>query len=241
MIETTTNLNNRRLSTRTHAITTGLSLLVMTIAAIFSYGYVLTSLVSKSDNLQTVSNIQSSSVLFFLGVAGWIIIIATDTIVSFSLYGYFSQAEETLSKIAAGIRIAYTFILSVGVYFLYQAGRSIVNSPALETGSTTSNLSSLTRGISSFESIWSFGLIIFGLHLVVLAFTSLKSKGFPKLISYLLLIAGISYTSIHFMHSFLPSLDSYTSLMEGILSVPMTLAELSLAIWMLVKGGKIKI
>lgn len=239
MTTTTTEIKKNKFTSRAYAITTGISLLIMTVAAIFSYGAVLSTLVSSTDSLQTVINIKSSSSLFFLGVAGWIIIIATDAIVSFSLYHYFSDSDEKLSKAAAVIRLAYTLILSVGIYFLYKSGSAIIHSGSTTTISSI-DANSLTSGLGAFKSIWSFGLIIFGMHLVVLAIASLKSKGFPKVISYLLIVAGISYTSIHFMHTFLPLFDGYTKMAEGILSVPMTLAELSLAIWMLIKGGKIK-
>lgn len=239
MTTLTSKLSNNRISTKSHAIIAGSSLLIMTVVAIFSYGFVLNSLLSKTSALETIENIRISPSLFFYGIIGWIVIIITDIAVSLSLFGYFKSSDSKLSATAGLIRLVYTAILSVAVYYLYQSGSAIINTDITISILSSSEALKMTAGISKFQSIWSFGLIVFGFHLMILALASFKNVNFPKLISILLLIAGLSYTLIHFMHTFLPMLNSYTSLAEVVLSIPMTLAELSLAIWLLVKGRKV--
>ncbi|WP_141430722.1 DUF4386 family protein [Bacillus sp. 03113] len=64
------------------AIIAGISLLIMTIAAFFSYGYVHNSLVVRGDSASTLKNIQASISLFDLEILGWLVIIILDIIVS---------------------------------------------------------------------------------------------------------------------------------------------------------------
>src|SRR5690606_21747813 len=61
--------------------------------------------------------------------------------------------------------------------------------------------------LKAFHIIWSIGLIIFGLHLMIVGYLTFKSDNVPKLISILLLIASISYIIIHFNYTFLPQLN----------------------------------
>jgi hypothetical protein len=87
--------------------------------------------------------------------------------------------------------------------------------------------------------MWSFGLIIFGVHLFIIGCLVMKSSFIPRILGILLLIASFSYIFIHIMHLFLPQYDNVTGIFENILSLPMALGELGLGLWMLVKGGKI--
>lgn len=68
------------------AIIAGLSLLMMSIAACFSYGYVHSSFVVHGDALSTLKNIQSSGSLFELAILGWLLIILTDLLVLWAFY-----------------------------------------------------------------------------------------------------------------------------------------------------------
>jgi len=95
------------------------------------------------------------------------------------------------------------------------------------------------RLLSAFENIWSYGLIIFGVHLLLVGLIAYKSKSSPKLISILLIIAGVSYTLLNVMYAVLPQIDSYTNILEMILVLPMTIGELAFAIWLLIKGRKL--
>jgi hypothetical protein len=83
------------------------------------------------------------------------------------------------------------------------------------------------------------GLIIFGGHLMIVGYLAFKSDIIPKVVSILLLMASISYIIIHLCYTFLPQYDGITTMLESILSVPMSLDELGFGIWLLFKGGKV--
>lgn len=90
--------------------------------------------------------------------------------------------------------------------------------------------------LKAFDSIWAFGLIIFGGHLLVIGYLSFKTNTIPKVISILLVIASIGYMLIHFCKVFLPQFETVTTYLEISLSVPMALGELGLGIWLTYMG-----
>jgi uncharacterized membrane protein len=86
--------------------------------------------------------------------------------------------------------------------------------------------------------IWSFGLFVFGFHILGLAFLSKKKKQVPNFISILILIAGISYIFLHGSQQLGIFNENVMSDVEMILSVPMAAGEIGFAFWLIFKGGK---
>ncbi|MBX0358562.1 DUF4386 domain-containing protein [Halobacillus sp. Nhm2S1] len=79
-------LNKNEDFQRQPAIIAGVSLIFMTLAAFFSYGYVHSSLVIQEDANRTYDLLQSSLSLLHLGIGGWLVIIFTDLIVTWAFY-----------------------------------------------------------------------------------------------------------------------------------------------------------
>jgi len=66
---------------RKSALAAGIALIVMALAAFFSYGYVHSSMVVQGDASATYNNIMSSNMLFKAGILGWLIILISDIVV----------------------------------------------------------------------------------------------------------------------------------------------------------------
>jgi len=92
--------------------------------------------------------------------------------------------------------------------------------------------------LDSFETIWSVGLIIFGLHLLGLGYLSILNRQVPILFGYLLILAGLGYMAIHISVNFTGLNEGVLSMMEKILMAPMALGEILLAFWLIIRGGK---
>ncbi|MFD0959267.1 DUF4386 domain-containing protein [Paenibacillus chungangensis] len=218
------------------AIIAGLSLLIMSIAAAFSYGFVHSSLIISGDPMTTLDNIRGSRFLFNMETLGWLVIIITDLLVSWSFYIFLKPVHPEYSLLAGWLRLLYTAVLAIAVSHLVVAN-SIADSTTLLKLDVMA--SQVMHSVTSFESIWSFGLILFGLHLLVIGLVAWKAKQIPRIISVLLAAAGFSYTLIHLMYSFVPQLDHVTSSLETLLSVPMFVGELGFGLWLLIKGRKL--
>jgi len=89
-----------------------------------------------------------------------------------------------------------------------------------------------------FTKVWYAGLVIFGIHLLALSAASIKNPDFPGIFTPILAIAGLGYGVIHafYVLSQVPGdwFDRIADRLQGILGVPMALAEIGLAVWLLV-------
>lgn len=205
---------------------TGIALLSMAILAGFAFGYVFDDIhTSESANL-TQDKLSENMLLFKLGIAAWLVIIVLDMLVSLGLYQIYRSYNDRVAAISSSLRVLYTFFLCVAVYFLAQP--ILVNIDASQT---------LTF-FETFLSIWNVGLIIFGVHLVFLSVNCIKSDFTPKTIGALILVGGFSYIIVHGLKvSLFPSIY-ISNTAENLLIVPMALAELIFAIWLIFKSLK---
>ncbi|WP_283750590.1 DUF4386 domain-containing protein [Bacillus cereus] len=216
---------------RKFALFAGTSLLIMAFAAFFSYGFVHGNLVVQRDASTTLHNIQTSSSLFKAEIFGWIIIFITDIIASWALYFFLKPIHASLSLLAACLRLMYTAILGIAIFNLIFV--------LLLSKSTVANSEAYTMlFLEAFEYIWSVGLVIFGLHLLVLGYVTFLSKQIPKFISVLLFIAAIGYIVIHVMNTIFSQYDTIMSILNVVFQLPMIAGELGFSIWLLLRGGK---
>lgn len=217
-----------KISLKNSAYLISISLLIMTLAAIFAYGVAHSQLIIAEDAQNTLLNLTSKETLFIYELIAWGIIILTDLAVSYGLFIYLRNISEK-GAIASGLmRFIYTMILGYAVWQLVMIlGLLRSNSP---------NALNIIEQASVFEDIWFSGLIVFGLHLSITGLVFFKSKGIPLWLSLILIFGGISYTVIHGLYVFFPVVDSFTESIESILSLPMMISELSLALWLIIRG-----
>jgi len=197
----------------------GISIILMALSAGFSYGYVQHELLDTSVEI-TRQNVIENKYLFFTGLAGWMVIFIADLIVSGTFYLFFRNSMKRFSRLTAIIRIIYTLILGAAIY------QFIVIIPFLQAPDPTFDINAQ---FMFFEKIWSAGLIVFGFHLLGLGYLSMKSPNIPRLLGYLLYIAGFSYVLIHSGKTFALMHPHLIVSAENILALPMALSEILLA------------
>jgi len=225
-------------SLRKAALIIGITTIIMAILAAFAVGVVDSRLIIDGDATATMNNIRESISLFQAGIFSWLIILICDIVISWALYIFLKQIDNSLSLLGAWLRLIYSAILGIAILNLVLVTILLSSDYQLHSIQTDQLKSMLMLFIIAFHKMWSFGLIIFGVHLFIIGCLVMKSGFIPRILGILLLIASFSYMFIHIMHLFLPQYENTTRIFENILSLPMALGELGLGIWMLVKGGK---
>lgn len=223
---------------RNSALIAGIVILMMAAVAAFTYGYIHNTLIIPGNPENTVGNIKSSGLLFKAEILGWSLILICDVIAAWALYIFFRNDHPKLSLLMAGLRIIYTAILGVAILNFIQilnilGGNTIANS---EFGTQK-----VILHLQSFEMTWSFGLIIFGFHLLLLGFLALKSWNIHRFWGIMLIVAAVSYVGIHCAKILLPEFENPVKTAEMILSLPMTFGEVGFAVWLIIRGGKANI
>ncbi len=217
-----------------HGVIAGISLIIMAVTAGFAFGYAHNKLVTNSPDI-TLNNLTANKTLFFAELSGWSLIFITDLIVAISLYYFFRKTSKQVSIITAGIRIVYTLLLGISILQLFKIipVLSVDNIIAEEL-----TIYETTLHLQQFEKLWSVGLIIFGLHLIGLGYLSVKSKSVPSLFGYLLYFAGVCYSFLHSSRQSNFFDTAAINSIENILALPMALAEILLAFWLIYNGLK---
>ncbi|NGZ76484.1 DUF4386 domain-containing protein [Saccharibacillus alkalitolerans] len=220
---------------RSAALASGISLLLMAAAAAYAYGFVHSRLILPDDPAATAANLRASSGLFRTEIFGWLVILICDVVAAWALYVYFEPVQRGLSLLAAGLRFAYTAVLGTAAAFLVLALLWAERSETVMNGLLDDSAALLT---GTFDLVWSIGLVVFGLHLLVLGILALRAAFMPRWVGVLLLIAGPGYLIVHLARLLLPGGMAIPALLETALSVPMAAGELGLALWLLIRGGR---
>jgi hypothetical protein len=200
------------LSIRKASIFVGIGFIIMFLLALFADGFVLQSLVVLGDATTTADNIKANELLFGLGIASYIIILALDVVIALALYVILKSVNKNLSKLAAVLRLLYTGIMGISLFAL----------------------------VLLFSNEYFYGKLIayvfFILHVFVLGYLVFKSSYIPKSLGAFLIIASFCYIILLY-GEYIFSKELFDVLVL-IVMIPATFAELSLGIWLLFRGGK---
>lgn len=231
-------MKDKDLSQRRVAIVAGVTFLLMTIAAMFSYGFVLGKLIVPGDASATANKIIASMMLFRTGIGSFLIVLICDVVVAWALYTFLKQVNKSLSLLAAWLRLVYAAILGTALLNLVMVMQLLSGADYLMVYKTDQLQAQVLLFLDAFNFEWAIGLVVFGFHLFLLGCLAYKSGFIPKTLAVLLIIASLCYVITNFANLLLPNYENYKATIEMVLSVPMAIGELTLAFWLLIKGGK---
>lgn len=218
---------------RKMALISGFSLVAMAILAGFAYGYVFNGIYVANDGPATILNLNKSELLFRFFIFLFLMILILDVIVAWALYGFFKQVDKSLSMLSAWFRIVYCAIFGASFLNLLSVLPFINNASQSEVFVMSS--------LKGFLDMWSLGLIVLSFHLFLLGYLMLKAGFIPNILGFLTLFAANCYLLSNMANLLLPTYEVYKGTVDMVLSLPMALGELGLAIWLLVKRGKIRV
>jgi hypothetical protein len=173
---------------RRAATTAGIALLVVAVLGGFGYLAVIERLLVEDDATQTVANVVDSETLFRLGIVSLLLTAAFDVVVAWGLFRVFEPASNGLSMLAALFRVVYAAIFVVAIAQLFGALRLIS-----ENGPEGDASAEVLSRFLAYEDIWQGGLVLFGIHLLLLGVLAWRAPYAPTILGVLLVIAGLGY------------------------------------------------
>ncbi len=230
------NINNINL--RKAAIISGAAILIMTIAAVLATDLTIGSLVVTDNAATTTNNIIASEMLFRIGVFSWLIILICDVLAAWGLYVFLKPVNKDLSLLMAWLRLVYVAILGIALLNYIKVLLLISSDNFISALGTEQFQSQVMLLVEAFDNMWSFGLIVFGLHIFLLGYLALKSGYIPKIFGILLIIAFVGYVITNLGNLFIHAYSDYKIIVGYIFIIPM-LSEVALGLWLLIKGGKV--
>ena len=225
-------------STRQAARIAGVGLLVMAVLALFANFFVLEELIVPGNAAATATNITDSEGIFRVGLASFLVVIVLDVVVAWALYIYFQTVNRELSVLAAWLRLMFAAIFGVALASLFSALQLVSGAGYLRAFETPQLNAQVMSSIDAFNFVWLVALVSFGIHLVVLGYLILRSGFVPKVIGFLLILAGSAYVVDTLANALLSNYEDYETALLLFVAVPAVIGEVAFAVWLLARGGK---
>ncbi|MCP3998041.1 MAG: DUF4386 domain-containing protein [bacterium] len=228
-----THSDNRQFSPRRAARIAGVSYLLIYALAIFANFMVVEGLVVADNAAATVANITESIGLFRLGLIAFLVVFLLDVIVSWALWVVFRRVDRDVALVTAWFRLTYTMFLGAGLVYFFEVLQLLGSSDAAASLSAEQVNSQVMVALNSFEATWLIGLAAFGIHLVLLGRLALRSGWVPRIMAWLIIVAGVAYVVDTAAHGLLSDYESYAPLFLAIVAVPSLIGEGWLGLWLL--------
>lgn len=221
-------------SPRQAAIIAGIGYLISFVGVIFA-DIMGGNLVVAGDAAITAQNIMANDGPFRASIVGWFIAILGDMLRAWALYVFFRQVNKSLALLSAWFMLVHDAIFGSALLnlvfaseLLSGAGLSIVFEP-------NQMHSLMTLFINGYNYGFQIGIFFFSFHLGIIGYLVLKSGYVPKILGVLLIVAFFGYliTSLDII-----LLLNYPKIINQVLMVPNFISELSLIVWLVLKGGK---
>jgi len=219
---------------RTGSLVAGVGILLMSVLAGVGQLVVLEGLITQGDAAKTAEEILGSEGMFRLGVASWYVVAILDVVVAWGLFLVFSPVNKGIARLAAWLRLAYAAVLAIAVSQLAGVPDVLGGDDYAAAFDEKQLQAQAMLKIDAFNDIWMAGLLLFGVHLVLVGYLAFKSGYVPKLLGVLVVIAGAGY-----------AFDTFsTVLSQGspvIVSGVTFLGEFLLACWLVLRGRKVSL
>ncbi|WP_419876075.1 DUF4386 domain-containing protein [Candidatus Pristimantibacillus sp. PTI5] len=237
-----TNLNAKAAdSPLYYARIAGFGLLLMAILAMFSNFTVLEGLIVADDAATTANNIITNEMLFRSGFLCFVLVLILDVLVTWALYVLLKPVNKNLALLAALFRLVYTAVFGIALQHFLSVLQLLSGAEYLTVFTTEQLHAQVLLLIDAFNNGWLIGLVFFGLHLLVVGYLIIKSRGYlPKLIGIFLVLSAAGYLTDSIAQFLLPNYSDYQTVFLLIVAIPGVVGELSLAFWLLIKGVKVQ-
>jgi len=227
-------------SPRAAAKVAGWGYVAIFVLAIFANFFVLTPVMGAGDPAATANEIADGLGMFRAGLVSFLIVFVLDVAIAWALFIFFRGVGRDLSLLTAWFRLVYTVFLGIALvsFFLVLQLLSdeVVRRP-FESGQVDAQITVL---LDAFNYAWLIGLACFGVHLALLGYLVLRSVNVPSVIGVLLIAAGFAYALDTLSHAVLANYEDYEAIFTAIVTIPAVLGEMSLAIWLLLRGTRIE-
>lgn len=214
------------------ARTAGVLYLIIIVLGLFSEIWVRSSLISPGDAAATASSIVAAEGLFRAGFLADSIMILSDVAVAVLLFVLLKPTNQTLALLALCFRLMQTAVIALNLLNYYATMLLLKGSDynSVFDAAQINSLASLFLDLHSHG--YDLGLILFGVHCLLLGYLIAKSLYMPKALGYLVMAAGVTYLIGSYTRFLFPDFVSTVSPIY----VVAIISELSLGLWLLVKG-----
>ena len=215
---------------RAAATGAGIGIVLLAVLATFGVLFAVDGLVTPGDPVRTAQDITSSETMFRLGIVSLLLAVAVDILVAGALYRVFRRTSSTVSMLAAWFRVTYAAAFLVAVAHLVLA-LPLLHAPSGPFSALQNQARALSE-LDAFADVFAAGLVLFGVHLLLVGYLAYRSGFVPRLLAALVGVAGAGYV-----------FDSLAGVLSNgsapAVATVTFVGELLLGVWFLARGRRL--
>ncbi len=211
----------------------GMCYLLVIAGGLYAEVFVRGSLLVAGDAAATARAIAANEALWRSGVAVHLLYLVPAIVTNVLICGLFKAVEPTLARLALVFSVAGVVVEAASLLYLSVPLGMIEHSGALTALGEGQRQAWSYLAIGLFDTGFGFALLFFAGFCVLIGTLILRSRLIPRVIGAMMILAGLCYVVNTLALLLSPALSD--RLVPGIL-LPVGLAELSLALWLTVKG-----
>lgn len=216
-----------------YARTAGVLYLIIIAAGIFAEAFVRGPLVVSGDAAATAANILESEQLFRNAFAGEILLLCCDVALALIFYVMLKPIDANLALLTAFFRLVMAAVSGVNALNHYEALILLSGADYLAAFSDAQLHAMALFSFAKHSKGYDIALVFFGFYCLILGYLIFRSGYLPRLIGGLLIVASFGYLANSFAAFLAPEIGR---MLFPWSLLPALVAELSLALWLLIMG-----
>jgi hypothetical protein len=215
----------------------GLGYLMVIAGGLFAEVLVRGSLIVPGDPAATAQAIAANQPLWRWGLTVHLLYLVAAVVVDVLLYQLFKPVQATLARLALVFALVDVTIEAVNLLYLYVPLAMVEEGGALAALSAGQRQALAYLMVRLFATGFGFALVFFTGFCVLTGVLILRSRLIPGVIGAMLIVAGACYlvNSLAFLNA--PALSN---LLVPWILLPSLLGELSLALWLALRGVNVQ-
>lgn len=211
----------------------GVLYLIIIVAGVFGELFFRERIVVSGDATATAGNILASPLLWRMGIASDLVMHSCDVPLMMIFYFLFRPVNRNLARLALLFNLVQTAVLVAIKLNLLMPLFLLGNADYLKAFEPRQLHALAYLFIRVHGHVFGVGLIFFGFTCLVLGYLIIRSGYLPRILGVLMQIAGVCYLVNSFTLLLAPAIADQ---MLRFILLPSFVAELSLCLWLLVKG-----
>ena len=232
-----TNIKTAENSPQVYARIGGALYLLIIVAGVFGELFVRGKIIVSGDAAATALNMMDHQLLWRLGIAGDLMMHVFDIPVMWVMYVLLRPVNKNLALLVVLFNLIQTAVLAANKLNLMWPLIQLSDVRYLQITDPAQVYAQAYQFLKMHDIGFGVGLIFFGFVCLVEGYLIMKSGYLPKVIGMLMQVAGLCYLANSFTMLIAPEIAR--GLFPFIL-LPPFIAELSLSLWLVIKGVDIK-
>src|SRR5947199_2990893 len=224
---------NHRIPLKRTARIGGMLYLIIIVTGLFGEAFIRDKLIVSADATATANNIMASQLLWRIGIAADLIMHVCDVPLMLIFYVLLRPVNRNLALLAVLFNLVQTAVLVANKLNLLAALFLLGSADYLKAFDPHQLHALSYLSVKLHDYGFGVGLIFFGCECVVVGYLIFQSGYLPKAIGILMQIAGLCYVTNSFAMLVAPK---FANMIFPAIMVPSFIGELSLCLWLLVKG-----